>query len=58
MKTTKHEECLENLKVYYGLEPYAEHISVGSGQYYYWLKTKYSENMIKQCEEFLNVRRK
>lgn len=49
-------ECLEDLKVFYGLFPYDDHISTGSGQYYYWLKTKYSENMIKICEEELDVR--
>lgn len=53
---TLRDQCKEDLKVFYGLEPYSKHISVGSGQYYYWLKTKYSENMIAECEEELNVK--
>lgn len=54
---TKQEKCLEDLKVYYGLEPYEGHISNGSGTFYYWLKCIYSDNMIKKCEEILNVRK-
>jgi hypothetical protein len=57
MEQTCKDRCLDELKVYYGIEPYIYHISAGSGQYYWWLKTKYSENMIKECEEELNVRR-
>ena len=50
-------DCLEGLKVYYGLFPYDDHISTGSGSYYYWLKLLYGDDMIKKCEEELNVKR-
>lgn len=54
--TKEHKKCLDDLKVYYGLDPYTDHVSVGSGHYYNWLKIKYGNDIIKECEEILNVR--
>ena len=53
----KKNNCIEDLKVYYGIEPYFDHVSHQSGFYYQWLKIKYGKQLIKKCEEELGVSR-
>jgi len=51
----KKSNCLIDLKIYYGISPYANERSTQSGTWYLWLKTKYGKKLIKECEEELNV---
>ena len=50
-------DCLDDLRVYYGLDPYTKHMSAGSGVFYMWIKKKYKQELIDECEEILNVKR-
>lgn len=54
---TKKQECLDDMKAYLGIVPHIGHISNHSGFFYNWLKLKYGEELIKECEEELKGER-
>jgi len=45
------EDCIDCLKVYYGIHPYGKHQSKGSGQFYQYIKDKYGEELLEECEK-------
>ena len=53
MATIVKEDCLTCLKVYYGIPPYEHHLSVGSGQFYQYIKLKYGKELLESCEKII-----
>jgi hypothetical protein len=50
-------DCMLCLRVYYGLEPYKDHTSRGSGVFYQYIKMKYSGKLINECEKELECQK-
>ena len=49
------EDCMDCLRVYYGIPPYDGHQSRSSGSFYFYIKEKYGMELIVECEEELKI---
>lgn len=46
-------KCLDDMRAYLGLPPYAHHVSRDSGVFYSWCIKKYGEELMEECIEEL-----
>ena len=49
------EDCIDCLKVYYGIPPYDKHTSRSSGSFYHYVKEKYGKKLVIECEKELKI---